>query len=698
MQGLLFPTESSWKPVASINDLPRWAPARRIALDHEMRDDTLDELGPGWNRGGYICGFGFMLEGDRPYYLPIRHAGGGNMNVEEVIRYCEGEAPTFEGECLGANRIFDMLYESVEGIRFVRAKCQKNILVADALINEWHHRYSLEAACQRWDVPGKNEEKLKQAAKDHGVHPKKELHKLHSKYVGEYGEQDCAALFPLADKLEAKIAELGLTNVWENIEVPWTQFSYEMTEIGMRVSEIRLRQLHEWCRGEQQRALKRFHQLTGYELRAKDIMKAEACAAGLERIGIIARKTVKLIAGPEGDEEVEGAASVDQTWLANLKHPAADALIWARKMEKLDGTYITPTQNHLVKGRLHATYNQIAADDGEGGGVKGVRGARTSANHTNVQNQPTRDELLFPWRAIFLADGEDDSLFPIYEHYSLDDCMDAHVGEPAYPHDDDFGYAECDFSQQEWRLLVDWCDRLELTGAKQLRDEYNTNPKLDVHKYMAKLTGLPRPHAKNCGFAIIYGAGGVKICVYFLKLPTRWAAYAKGKVLFYADTKDEMYKKLDVLQDPNADAREVAGEEGQSIIDTYLAKAPFIDAINKKAQETAKKRGYLLLRSGRRINFPRDFKTGRRTFIHAALNRLVQNSAADLSKMACNRIRAELGPRIAQCFVHDSVGGSMTLRQARIMQEIMRDTDPELLVKNKVDLKFGRSWGEAEKV
>ena len=160
----LFTPESSWTP-PSLADLPtRWG-SGRVGIDTEGRDPTLKTLGPGVRRGGYIAGVSFAIEDGPAFYLPIRHAGGGNLPEEAVLRYLREMGAGFTGTLCGANLGYDLDYLAEEGVDFPRVQWFRDAQVADPLINELHASYSLEAISERWRCGGKDEALLTEAGR-----------------------------------------------------------------------------------------------------------------------------------------------------------------------------------------------------------------------------------------------------------------------------------------------------------------------------------------------------------------------------------------------------------------------------------------------------------------------------------------------------------------------------------------------------
>jgi DNA polymerase I-like protein with 3'-5' exonuclease and polymerase domains len=91
-------------------------------------------------------------------------------------------------------------------------------------------------------------------------------------------------------------------------------------------------------------------------------------------------------------------------------------------------------------------------------------------------------------------------------------------------------------------------------------------------------------------------------------------------------------------------------------------------------------------------HFDKNYKSA---FTYKALNRLIQGSAADMTKQAMvNLYKKGILPQIQ---IHDELCISIKDdKQAEVVKETMEKAIP-LLIKNKVNYKKGDSWGNLKK-
>ncbi len=171
--------------------------------------------------------------------------------------------------------------------------------------------------------------------------------------------------------------------------------------------------------------------------------------------------------------------------------------------------------------------------------------------------------------------------------------------------------------------------------------------------------------------------------------------WGRDKQVEYFETQREAmaYK----MQIQRGYIRETAGLEGQNIIDNFDTEVPYVRKLAGAATERAEARGFVSTILGRRLNFERR-DDGTFDYTHKALNRIIQGSSADQTKLAiCELDRAG---HFIQLQVHDETDGSFgTVAEAKAAGDIMRDCilgavgDQKIWVPFKVDTECGDSWG-----
>lgn len=651
MQLPLWTPETDWRP-PSLGDLPSWDSAKRVAIDTETRDPHLKQMGIGVRRGGYMVGVSFAIEDGPAHYLPLRHQGGDNMeDCERALSYLRTQAASFTGEIVGANLSYDLDYWWEEGIDFPVLKYYRDIQIADPLIYELHKSYTLNEIARRHGLPGKDQTLLEEAAAAYGVCPKGGLWQLPGRFVGPYAIADVEQPLLTLRRQERLIDEKDLWKIYD-LESEVLPVLVRMRRRGVLIDQDKLEEIEDWSLREEAAALKRVHDATGVKIAVGDVWKSDTLVPALEAIGLKLPKTST------------GKKSVSQDVFASLDHPVTQALAWARKTNKLRTTFASSIREYITGGRIHCTMNQIARES-ETGEQKGVRFGRLSATNPNLQQQPNPEkdpELAGEWRKIYKP-------------------------EPGGL------WATNDYSQQEPRWTTHFAAVMDLEGARKMAQAYHDDPDLDNHQFMSDLTGLRRIDAKQIYLGLCYGKGGAKLCI-DLGLPTRWAVAigrGRGRKIMYFE--DQMEAREERRLHPHGFVWLAAGEEGQKILDTFDARAPFIRKLARAAETRAKQRGFVVTGGGRRLHFS-ESGDGTYDWVHKSLNRVIQGTSADQTKRAM--VEIDRGGHWMMLQVHDETDSSVADRaEGERIALIMREAMPAL-VPFKVDMKIGASWGEAK--
>lgn len=673
-----FTPDSDWSP-RSVSSLPSWAGIERVGFDCETKDVDLRELGPGPRRGGYTTGWGVALEAGGKivdkFYLPMRHEGGDNLPEEEVLRYLRSNIKGFKGEFVGANLSYDLDYGLNDGFEFDPDAKFRDIQIADPLIYELHHSYSLKAIGERWDVHSKETDVLFEAARSMGLDPGAGMWRLPARYVGEYAENDVTSPLEIYAKMRQRLDREDLWQVFD-LETDVLPVLVRMRRRGVRIDQDKLRSIEDWSLTEETQALQLIKEKTGVHIAIGDVWKAGALAPALEDIGVKLNKTST------------GAPQIDAALLDSLDHDVARAMKHARKVNKMRTTFAASMWKYMINGRIHCSMHQIARED-ESGDQKGVRYGRLSATDPNLQQQPSPDRdpvIAGEWRKIFIP-----------EEGAIWGCND--------------------YSQQEPRWTTHFAAVMDLPKAAEAAKRYRDDPTTDNHDMMTRLIHgdalvdnwlatdpkgeykVNRGYAKNIFLGKCYGEGGAKLCV-DLGLPTRWAwitGYGARREMQYFESRREAWEAR--AESGNGYIKEVAGERGEEIIQGFDEEVPYVSEIARKASERAEAVGYVKTVMGRRLHFAqRD--DGSYDWTHKALNRVIQGSSADQTKKAI--VELDRAGYFLQLQVHDETDGSYgSVEEAKQAGRIMRDCILEVcepLVPFNVDTECGPSWGEIKAV
>jgi DNA polymerase I-like protein with 3'-5' exonuclease and polymerase domains len=332
--------------------------------------------------------------------------------------------------------------------------------------------------------------------------------------------------------------------------------------------------------------------------------------------------------------EITSAPSFTKNFLVNHPHPLVKHIARAREINKAHTTFIDTILKHSHKGRIHAEINQLRGDNG--GTVTG----RFSYSNPNLQQIPARDKILGPKiRSLFIP-----------EEKHTWGCFD--------------------YSQQEPRLVVHYATLQNLYGVDNVLEAYKEGD-ADFHDIVADMAEIPRSQAKTINLGLFYGMG-----------------------------KNKLQAELGVSK-----------EKAEGLFRQYHNKVPFVkqlmDNVMRRAQDSGKIRTIL----GRLCRFhlwePNAFGIHKalphpqalmehgpgikRAYTYKALNKLIQGSAADMTKKAMIELyKEDIIPHIQ---VHDELDISVhDEQQAKLIKSVMEDA-VSLEVPNKVDYESGPNWG-----
>jgi DNA polymerase I-like protein with 3'-5' exonuclease and polymerase domains len=360
------------------------------------------------------------------------------------------------------------------------------------------------------------------------------------------------------------------------------------------------------------------------------IWAARSIATVFDKLGLHYERTEKSL-----------APSFTKNFLQEHKHPIVQMIAKAREINKAHTTFIDTILKFTHKGRIHADINPIRSD--QGGTVTG----RFSYANPNLQQIPARNKELGPMiRSLFLPEV-------------------------------DHKWGCFDYSQQEPRLVVHYAATTEPIcfdeSVTKIVEEFK-NDSVDFHKTVAIMAGISREQAKTINLGLFYGMGKAKLQAE-LGLNTK--------------------------------------AEAEKLFNQYHDNVPFVKELMNKTSQFAQTSGSIGTLLGRRCRFNKwepatfgmhtamSFEEAERTYgrgrirramTYKALNKLIQGSAADMTKKAMlDLYREGIIPHIQ---IHDELDISVIDdNHAKKIVEIMENA-VTLAIPNKVDYESGETWGD----
>jgi len=643
---MLMPT-TEWVAPTEFPDLRK---ADEIAIDLETRDPDLKSKGSGAISGnGEVVGIAVAVDGYKNYF-PIAHGEGPNLPRDQVLKW-------FKDVCESpATKIFHNAMYDVCWIRNLGIKINGLIIdtmVAASLIDENRFSFTLNSLSWVYLNKGKNESLLTNAAKERGLDPKAEMWKMPASEVGAYAEEDAALTLELWHLFKKIIIEEDLQNVF-NLETDLFPCLVDMRHLGVRVDIEKANQLK-----------------TALAIKEENLLQQIKIESGVDTQLWAARSIEKVFQKlnlPYEVTEKTGAPSFTKNFISKHNHPVVNMIAEARKINKVRTTFIDTILRHEHKGRIHADINQIRSDDG--GTVTG----RFSYSNPNLQQIPARDPDTGPLiRSLFIPE---------------EGCK----------------WGTFDYSQQEPRLVAHYALRFEYDSAQVIADSYENDPSTDFHQIVADMAEIDRKEAKTINLGLFYGMGKAKL---------------QNELAVSKEKADELFNtyhgRVPFVKELMSGVMNAAQQKGR--IKTLLGRrcrfpkyepilrgsdwGTFVPAADHEKMKELKEMGpYLLDENGDQEKDvdgkPKKnywYKNGhRRAFTYKALNKLIQGSAADMTKKAMVDLYKE--GLIGHIQIHDELDFSIeSEKQADKIKQIMEHA-VELKVPNKVDYESGPNWGE----
>ena len=552
-------------------ELPDLTGAKQIAIDVETRAPNIKVNGPGWPTGdGEVVGYAIAVP-DWSAYIPIRHLGGGNLDERIVNKWLK---KVFE--CPADKIMHNAQYDAgwIRQMGFtLNGRIIDTMLIA-ALLDENRFSYSLNSLC--YDLLGKvkTEKTLQEAAREFGLDPKAEMWKMPAMYVGPYAQNDAEITLDLWSYLSTQLTKEELWPIAE-LELKLLPCLIDMTWRGVLVDQDRVERTRNHLIKQEKEIVKQIKHVAGTDV---ELWAAASIAKAFDTLSIPYPKTEK------------GAPSFTKSFLSDHPHELAQLIVKARNLNKTSGTFINTIMKHCHSdGRIHSHINQIRSEDG------GTVSGRISMNNPNLQQIPARDPELGPMiRSLFLPEE----------------------GEK---------WAAIDFSQQEPRILVHYAyvygraRGKQMAGVEEFVDAYRNDPNMDFHTMVAEMASIPRKQAKTINLGMMYGMGVNKLSDQL----DIGVDEAKGLVQQYHDrvpfVKGLMSGVMNRLNDRGSSGsiRSILGRKCRFDLwepDTFaMNKAlPYKQALQEYGETTRLKRAYT----------------------YKALNRLIQASAADMTKQS----------------------------------------------------------------
>ena len=636
-----------------------------VAIDIETYDPNLKSKGSGAIRNdGFICGIAVATDNDLAYF-PLRHSDTDIAfdRIDKIWQILNDKI--FQNEKI--TKVFHNAMYDVCWIRAVTGMMIKgrivDTMIAASVINENRFKYSLDALSKdylneekyKYDLQQKTLEWSGGTVKD----PMTNMHKLPASIVKEYAKQDVNLTYKLWKLFDKKIDEVLYTKddgeqktcrqIFE-LETKLFLCLVDMKFKGVRIDVAKAILFGRHLKKRRDQIINAIESITTIKV---DIWAAASIKKLLDHLCIKDYKVTPKSKMPQ----------LPKDYLRKHNNKCLRMIAKAREYDKAVNTFIDGLLEYVHEGRIHADINQIRSDTG--GTVTG----RFSMSNPNLQQIPAKGYIGGKMRELFIPE---------------DGCE----------------WGSFDYSQQEPRIVVHYAIKLGLAGTESLKNEFDKDD-ADFHQIVADMANISRKQAKTINLGLFYGMGKIKL-QRELGLDQRQAKELfneyHGRVPFVRQLSQELIafakqnKLLFTLYDRfcRFDRWETTNKEWNSETNRFnevplYTKEQAMEAFKAEMLDKYKENK---IDANYMDYFERYYTPA---FTYKALNRLIQGSAADMTKKAMVDLHEKgIVPHIQ---IHDelciSINGEYT---ANIIQNVMEQAIP-LEVKNKVDFESGPNWG-----
>ena len=274
--------------------------------------------------------------------------------------------------------------------------------------------------------------------------------------ITNYAAEDADITLRLRGVLEPQIEEMGLRELFYDVEMPLVRVLANMERVGVIIDDFALAQSSGVMTAEMQRIERNIREISGENINLSSPKQVGELLFDVLKISDKARKTSK------------GQYVTDEETLEGLraKHPVVGEILEYRGVKKLLSTYIDalPKLINGRTGRVHTSFNQTVTATG-----------RLSSSNPNLQNIPIRDEQGKEIRKAFIAS-------------------------------EGYLFMSADYSQVELRLMAHLSQDENMLAAFNADHDIHAATAANIYKVpIEEVTSDMRRKAKTANFGIIYG-------------------------------------------------------------------------------------------------------------------------------------------------------------------------------------------------
>ncbi|ERJ78061.1 DNA polymerase I [Prevotella melaninogenica] len=394
-----------------------------------------------------LVGLSFSVEENKAFYVPIP------ANNEEAIKYVQIFKPLYESDKImkiGQNIKYD--YEVLSRYGVTLQGKMFDTMIAHYLIQpELHHNMDYMAETLLGYQTIHIEELLGPKGKK-----QKNMRDLSPTDIYEYAAEDADITLRLKNVLEPRLKELGVEELFWNIEMPLVRVLADMELNGVCLDTEALQDTSKIFTERMKQYEQEIYKEAGEEFNI----------SSPKQVGDILFGKMQILDKPKKTKTGQYVTSEEVLQSLESKNPIVRNILNYRGMKKLLSTYIDalPKLINPRTGHIHTSFNQALTATG-----------RLSSSDPNLQNIPVRTDDGKEIRKCFIPE---------------EGCL----------------FFSADYSQIELRIMAHLSEDENMMEAfREGHDIHRATAAKIWHEDIDKVTDAQRKKAKQANFGIIYG-------------------------------------------------------------------------------------------------------------------------------------------------------------------------------------------------
>ena len=394
-----------------------------------------------------LVGLSFSAEESKAFYVPVP------ANYEEALKVVEIFKPLYESDKImkiGQNIKYDYEVLTRYGVT-IQGKMFDTMIAHYLIQPELHHNMDYLAETLLGYQTIHIEELLGPKGKK-----QKNMRDLSPTDIYEYAAEDADITLRLKNVLEPRLKELGVEELFWNIEMPLVRVLADMELNGVCLDTEAL-----------QDTSKIFNErMREYEQEIYKEASEEFNISSPKQVGDILFGKLQIMDKPKKTKTGQYVTSEEVLQSLENKSPIVRNILNYRGMKKLLSTYIDalPKLINSRTGHIHTSFNQALTATG-----------RLSSSDPNLQNIPVRTDDGKEIRKCFIPE---------------EGCL----------------FFSADYSQIELRIMAHLSEDENMMEAfREGHDIHRATAAKIWHEDIDKVTDAQRKKAKQANFGIIYG-------------------------------------------------------------------------------------------------------------------------------------------------------------------------------------------------